>query len=110
MSNTIKKTVILASLMILLLLCPHTQISSRENDEKNRLPEGVYIELTRDFYEAMKDRGTGGQTVYTNDPSIEYLREISVSSRFAVETNLQIIRQQERIISLLETIAEKKSK
>ena len=64
------------------------------------VPEGVYIDLTRDFYEALKRDG-GDSKVYSNDPSDLYLRQIAVSSKFMVETNLQILKQQEEIRQLL---------
>lgn len=74
-------------------------------DTRSRLPlpEGVYIDLTRDFYQALKEEGPSGTKTYSSDPSLAYLREISVSSRFMVETNLQILKGQERIIQLLDT-------
>lgn len=74
------------------------------------LPEGVYIELTKDFYQALKNDGAGGTKVYSNDPSAEYLREISISTRFMVETNLQILKNQERILQLLQPRSEKVKK
>ncbi len=63
------------------------------------IPEGVYIKLTKDFYDSLK---SSGNITYSNDPSIEYLRQIAVSTKFMVETNLQILKQQEKIIQLLE--------
>lgn len=66
-----------------------------------KIPEGVYIELTRDFYETLRDEGGRGTRVYSNDPSVEYLRQMAISSRFMVETNLQILRLQEEILRLL---------
>ena len=66
--------------------------------------EGIRIELTRDFYDAlMQDSGSGSRT-YSNDPRHEYLRRIAVSGEFAVKTNLTIIQQQEKIIELLEAL------
>ena len=68
-------------------------------------PRGVYIELTKEFYESLMDGTRRGKYRYTtNDPSIEYLKEISISTRFMVETNLQILRQQEKIIELLQSL------
>ena len=66
--------------------------------------EGVRIELTRDFYEALRQEGSTGSRTYSNDPRNEYLRRIAVSSEFAVKTNLTIIEQQDRIIKLLEAL------
>ena len=64
--------------------------------------EGVRVELTREFYEALRQEGNSGSRTYSNDPRNDYLRRIAVSSEFAVKTNLTIIQQQERIIQLLE--------
>lgn len=85
-------------------------IFAEGSDPEKRVPEGVYIELTRDFYESLRDQRKGEDKVYSNDPSIEYLKEISISSRFMVETNLQILKQQERILQLLESLLEDKTK
>jgi hypothetical protein len=71
-------------------------------------PRGVHLELTRDFYEALRNEGGGSSTTYSNDPSAQHLKEIAVSSRFMVQTNLEIIRQQEEIIDLLRRVLEKK--
>ncbi len=76
------------------------------SDTERDLPEGVYLKLNREFYEALNNN----TNTYSNNKSTEYLREISISSKFIVETNLQIIRQQEEIIRLLETIADKNKK
>ena len=75
---------------------------------KGRIPEGVYIELTKEFYEALQNNGCGGTKTYSNDPSKDYLKQIAVSTRFMVETNLQILKQQEKMIQLLEDLNGKK--
>lgn len=72
-----------------------------------QVPEGVYIELSRDFYEALRDESGRGATVYSNDPSDEYLKQIAVSTRFMVQTNLEILRQQEVIHQMLRRLLEK---
>ena len=69
---------------------------------ETRVPKGVYIDLTKDFYEALRDEGSRGTKVYGTDLSSEYLRQIAVSARFMVETNLQILRLQEEIIRLID--------
>ena len=61
----------------------------------------VEIQLSESFYRALRD--ANGTTLST-DKSEAYLREIAVSSRFTVESNLKIIEQQRRIIELLEAI------
>jgi hypothetical protein len=68
---------------------------------------GLSIELTEDFYRALKNESAGADRIYTNNSADEYLRQIAVSTKFMVETNLQIIRQQEKIIELLESKAKK---
>jgi hypothetical protein len=74
---------------------------------QHRLPQRVYVDLTREFYEALQGTTEGGEKVYSNSMSDEYLRQIAVSSTFTVRTNLQIIKQQERIIQLLQSILNK---
>jgi hypothetical protein len=73
-----------------------------------QVPDGVTVELTKEFYEALLNKNASGKTVYTNDPSQEYLQQIAVSTRFLVETNLEILKQQERLNRLLESFLEKK--
>jgi hypothetical protein len=70
-----------------------------QGDKTYNIPEGVYIKLTKDFYDAIKN---SSDVTYSNDPSVEYLRQIAISAKFMVETNIQILKQQERIIQLLE--------
>ena len=72
-----------------------------------RLPKGVYVDLTREFYEALQGNNPGGEKIYSNDRSDEYLRQIAVSAKFTVETNLQIIQQQSEIIQLLHSLLQK---
>ena len=65
----------------------------------------IEVELTESFYRAL--RAEGNKT-YSTDKSEEYLRQIAVSARYAVESNLEIVRQQERIIELLEKLNQQK--
>ena len=67
----------------------------------------VELQLTEDFYRAL--RAEGAKT-YTTDQSDEYLRQIAVSTRFMVETNLRLLQQQERIINLLEALQIQKTR
>jgi hypothetical protein len=92
---------------IIFFLNPLTPL---EAAQKNKLPEGVYLDLTRDFYETLKNEGGKNVKSYSNDPSTEYLRKISISAQFMVETNLQILKQQEQILQLLRSGLEKKRK
>jgi hypothetical protein len=82
-------------------------IFAQESGTVYKLPENVYINLTKDFYEALKKNGSNSKRVYGSKMSDEYLRQISVSSKFMVETNLQIIKQQDNIILLLQSISNK---
>ena len=102
-------TIISISLITALFSFEANTVKAEDSVSNMNLPEGIYLELTRDFYEALRNDGFKGERVYSNDPSADYLREISISSRFMVETNLQILKQQERIIQLLrETSKENK--
>jgi len=67
------------------------------------LPRGVYIDLNKEFYEALQG-GTTTTRTYTSDPQQDYLRRIAVSTEYIVKTNLTVIQQQERIIMLLESL------
>ncbi len=61
----------------------------------------VEVELSESFYKALRAEGTKN---YSTDKSEEYLRQIAVSARYAVESNLKILKQQKRMIELLEAI------
>jgi hypothetical protein len=82
-------------------------IAADKSGLDKEIPDGVYLRLNKEFYESLSNERV---TNYSNNKDTEYLREISVSSRFMVETNLEIIRQQEEIIDLLKTIADKNKK
>ena len=112
MMKSLKKTgaIFLAGSILGMILWGSTIVNSQDTDSKINLPEGVYIELTKDFYEALKEESYRGTTSYSNDPSTEYLKQISISSRFMVETNLHILKQQERIIQLLHSLLEDKKR
>ena len=70
--------------------------------------DGVFINLTEDFYRALQDEGNRPSNTYSTDKRNDYLRRIAVSAQFAVETNLQIIKQQAQMIRLLESIDKKR--
>ena len=67
---------------------------------------GALLVLDKEFYEALNG-GSSGKT-YSSDKNREYLRQISVSTKYMVETNFRILEQQERMIQLLQSIAGKK--
>lgn len=62
----------------------------------------IYIGLTEDFYRALQSESDSGNRVYGDRKSDEYLRQIAVSAKFMVETNLRLLEMQARIIELLE--------
>jgi hypothetical protein len=64
----------------------------------------VTIELTEDFYRALRNEDA---KTYSTERKDEYLRQIAVSTKFMVETNLRILEQQARMIELLEKNAVK---
>ena len=82
----------------------------QEGGTQYRIPEGVYIELNRDFYRALQEEGDRDTKFYSNDPSAMYLKQIAISSKFMVETNLQILKQQEEVIRLLRSVLGEKKK
>ncbi len=73
-----------------------------EGNGRYNLPTGVYLELTEEFYQALQDNQTGNTKRYHNNSSDEYLRQIAISSRYIVETNLKLLQQQEKMLHLLE--------
>ena len=101
-----RKRFFIAGFILSVLLLGQAMLRAQEGANRP-IPKGLYIELNKDFYEALKEEDTGRTKVYSNNPSEEYLRQIAISSRFIVETNLQIIRQQENMIELLQTLLEK---
>ena len=84
-----------------LLVFPVTEAAAGDN-QSDRVIE---VELTESFYKALRDEGN---RKYNTNKSEEYLRQIAVSARYAVESNLKIIKQQERIIELLESMNQQK--
>jgi hypothetical protein len=71
----------------------------------SRPPVDIYLDLTEEFNRAMQS-GSGNRTLSTT-LSEDYLHQIAIATRYTVETNLQILKQQERIIQLLEKNAGK---
>mgnify|MGYP001549312408 CR=1 FL=1 len=64
----------------------------------------VHLDLTRQFYDALRQTGAARRhslSTDTADLSVHHLEQIAVSARFMVETNLQLLREQAEIKSLL---------
>ena len=106
MKKILVKAAYFSALIVLLASGITAYCIAGDSDSGKDLPEGVYLKLNKEFYESL----SSDKTTYSNSKSTEYLREISVSSRFIVETNLQIIKQQEEIIRILQKIADKNKK
>lgn len=87
-----------------------TNAYCEESAQNNRVPEGVYIKMTEDFYEALKGENPAKVKIYSNDRSDEYLRKIAIATRAMVETNLQILKQQEKMNELLGSLLKSKQK
>jgi hypothetical protein len=81
--------------------------AAQESKTRHGIPEGVFVNITKDFYREL-EKPEAGERVYGTNRSDEYLRQISVSTKYMVETNLRIINQQEKIIELLEAIKKKR--
>lgn len=62
----------------------------------------TYLILSNDFWQAMEKLAKSG--VSYGDKRESLLEQIAVSSQFAVKTNLTLIKQNERIINLLEEL------
>jgi hypothetical protein len=101
------------SILLLLSILLFGKISGYAEDQKygDSQPPGTYIELTESFYRALQNEQSGGERIYGNTgKSDEYLRQIAISTKFMVETNIQIIKQQEKIIELLGATGGKRGK
>ena len=104
MGSGFKKRVICIIIALFIALPGIAQAadSYKKPYSRHHVPPGVFVELTDNFYKALKNDQSLHNRVYTNRVTDEYLRQIAVSTRFMVETNLKIIEQQEKIIELLE--------
>ena len=71
---------------------------------------GIYLEMNEDFYRALEEEAPMGSSTLTTNKSDILLNQIAITGRYAVETNIQILQQQERIIQLLETIRDNTAK
>ncbi|MBI4794431.1 MAG: hypothetical protein HY790_01065 [Deltaproteobacteria bacterium] len=67
----------------------------------------AYLPLTKEFFEALEKLSRDNATTY-GDRQEPLLEQIAVASKFMVKTNLTLIRQNERIIHLLEELNRKR--
>lgn len=70
-------------------------------------PVGIHFQITDDFYRALKEEADENSRKLTTDASEDYLHQIAIATRYTVETNLILLKQQERIIQLLESMGGK---
>lgn len=92
-----------AFLCCVLLFLPISNVAGEQRRPLQSPNEkDVYIGLTEEFYRALQAESDSGNKVYSNRPSDEYLRQIAISAKFMVETNLRLLQMQERMIELLE--------
>jgi hypothetical protein len=96
--------VLTGALAVMIVMGPAAPAAETAGDHSR--PRTV-VELTEDFYRTLRSEGT---RTYATGSSDEYLRQIAVSSRFMVETNLQLLQQQKRIIQLLEALQQQPAK
>ena len=93
--------------LVLIGMPPVSAQESNTGNTRHGIPEGVFVNITKDFYRELENPEEG-ERVYGTNRSNEYLRQIAVSTKYMVETNLRIIDQQEKIIELLEAIKKKR--
>ena len=105
-SRLIFLVLVLAGLVLIWVL-PNAAQEVSTGGSRHGIPEGVFINLTKDFYREL-EKPEESERVYGTNRSDDYLRQIAVSTKYMVETNLRIINQQEKIIELLEAIKKKR--
>ena len=66
-----------------------------------------FIPLGKEFWEAMEKLSQANANTY-GDQTQPLLKQIALSSQFVVKTNLTLIKQNERIIQLLEELNRKR--
>ncbi len=98
---------ILLFILTLMMVLGVQAIYAQETDISRGQKTKVEVQLTESFYRALQAEG---DKTYSTDKSDEYLRQIAVSTRFMVQTNLKVIENQLRIIQLLESMQKPKGK
>ncbi|MGD8541492.1 MAG: hypothetical protein PVI39_04320 [Desulfobacteraceae bacterium] len=91
-------------LLTALLLPIGSSAPAGDRPPRDSRSPAVFLDISEAFYRALDARDRGERVSGTDTATMadEYLRQIAVSTRYMVETNLQLLRQQERIIQLLE--------
>jgi hypothetical protein len=68
-----RRSIIMVILLGFLLL-GQGFLSAQKVGSVRPVPKGIWLELNKDFYEALKAEGRNGNKVYSNNPSEDYLR------------------------------------
>jgi hypothetical protein len=106
-----KASLALSTLLLLGILL-FSQTAGYAEDQKqvdSPLPR-THIEFTESFYRALQNEPASGNRVYATGNADDYLRQIAISTKFMVETNIQIIKQQEKMIELLGATSAKRGR
>lgn len=104
-----RAAIFLAALFAVLSAASFSPATDADGKKSHRPRTGIYLELTEDFYRALQESPGERTRTLSTQMSEEYLQQIAVATRYTVETNLQILHQQERIIKLLEEIRDNKN-
>ena len=102
--------VIVSFLALLALMVAGLAYAKRPDHPDSHPLYGIFLQMNEDFYRALDEEAQSGSTTLTTNKSDILLNRIAITGRYAVETNLQILQQQERIIQLLEAIRDNTAK
>jgi hypothetical protein len=92
---------------LILAAMPQSAAAQTDTGTTPAKPGGPYVVLTGDFFEAMEKLSRANENTY-GDRQDPFLEQIAVASKFMVKTNLTLIKQNERIIHLLEELNRKR--
>jgi hypothetical protein len=70
----------------------------------------IHLDLTRQFYEALRRADNARTGSLSTDQSDRYLEQIAISTRFMVETNLRLLKEQAEIKALLRELVKSAGK
>jgi len=111
MKHHTSASLVLSTLLLLgILLCGQTAGYAQEQKQADSSSLRTHIELTESFYRALQNESAGSDRSYSTGNSDDYLRQIAISTKFMVETNIQIIKQQEKMIELLGAMSAKRGR
>lgn len=104
MRPTARSLASLAMFCLLNVAALATHTAAAQSSVSSQLPEGVYLNLTQDFYQALRQESAN---VYSTNADQGQLKELAISARFMVQTNLAILKQQEQMVYLLQQLLRK---